>query len=803
MSPTFIKKMERKTSKKDRIFSTLIVFSLAFFAGLANANPRLGYDPGPDPATESGRDFLRVLNGTPNFVHVGRGLGGGRDKYRFPFGLMPYRGPTEKNTVKYLVIGQDGTHIAEAAGRPMTGGTGGRVQHLLEHLGVRNQWMSMNTSAFTIYGQYADFAPILKNGKLVWEQILPPESLLLFQDLENPTVKWRNDFIATVLRNNPDSFRGFICIGGAARDTLASFFKSQGLEVPTFVDDVAVKEYQAVLYKAAPAGGNRSFFYPIDEEGKNILSNPGEKQPKYADAKVQAEHQKRAAETARVKLATKNSAGPYRNGVLDKAQFGYNVMSLLSRGPLKNLKLLDGTEMSHPIAIATFQHPGSMSPQLEKNFRGSFAKLHALTKKGWKYAPADQGETNHAASGKPEDFDYDRKPPIPPHDFPLGKSQALIVNNSLASRSGKKLIVFGGRDRAVFNKIDEQRALKGKPSEGIRAYKGTQPWNPPIVDLNDPKSFDRGPGQEWAELFTSINVEDVFKPKGRSEMNDAQTLGRNAFNVKSSSDHGAFGFFRGTFENPEILVIADPSPTDLDALYTTRHLSGQDGQSLHGFLNGLGVEDRYLVLNTLPFDMTGASDAEWKSALEITADWRSKVLKKALRETRPKIILTIGKQAAAIAKELKSKIPVISMADQEAAFKAISKSGAFGDRKIEFTPQSLSIPRSHLPYPIQAWAGTSGSRVIRATGEGEGQYYGVVVPDWVVDIADSESDSEFKAESAYIESAAARIADQGFARLGKSTSELGGSHSEKSIADEKSNCQEPLKKGPRTRKISA
>ncbi|MCB0415735.1 MAG: hypothetical protein KDD50_15455, partial [Bdellovibrionales bacterium] len=103
-----------------------VLLILLFFSQISFANSTLGYDPGPDPLTSEGKGYINIVNTVPDAPFIGKKFFNGKDKFRYPFGIMPWRGPTDKNSVKVLVIGQDGTHIAEAAGRPFTGGTGGR-----------------------------------------------------------------------------------------------------------------------------------------------------------------------------------------------------------------------------------------------------------------------------------------------------------------------------------------------------------------------------------------------------------------------------------------------------------------------------------------------------------------------------------------------------------------------------------------------------------------------------------------------------------------------------------------------------
>src|SRR6185312_15607567 len=73
------------------------------------------------------------------------------------YGPIPWRMMQKPNSIKILFIGQDGTHIAEAAGRPATAGFGGRAQDLAKYFGVNSSAAFMNTYAFTIRGQYGTF----------------------------------------------------------------------------------------------------------------------------------------------------------------------------------------------------------------------------------------------------------------------------------------------------------------------------------------------------------------------------------------------------------------------------------------------------------------------------------------------------------------------------------------------------------------------------------------------------------------------------------------------------------------------
>jgi hypothetical protein len=67
---------------------------------------------------------------------------------------MFYRGRLWDNSVKVLVIGQEGAQDESLARRAFTGGTGARMQHLLNHLGITQSYLFLNTFVYPIYGQY-------------------------------------------------------------------------------------------------------------------------------------------------------------------------------------------------------------------------------------------------------------------------------------------------------------------------------------------------------------------------------------------------------------------------------------------------------------------------------------------------------------------------------------------------------------------------------------------------------------------------------------------------------------------------
>jgi uracil-DNA glycosylase len=148
-----------------------------------------------------------VFAETPNYRGLGRAVTG-REAFRWHFGPMFYRGRLTDGAVKVLVIGQEGAQDESLAARSFVGGTGGRMQHLLGHLGITRSYLFLNTFVYPIFGQYTD--------KLWW----------LAQDPASPIVQHRHRIFDEVLSRN--ELRLVIAVGTAARESVVSWVRAHG-----------------------------------------------------------------------------------------------------------------------------------------------------------------------------------------------------------------------------------------------------------------------------------------------------------------------------------------------------------------------------------------------------------------------------------------------------------------------------------------------------------------------------------------------------------------------------------------------
>lgn len=161
------------------------------------------YDPGPP----RNRSWPRLFASTPNYRSIGVELTG-REAFRWHFGPMFYRGRLGDGEVKVLIVGQEGAQDESLSHRSFTGGTGARMQYLLDHIGITNSYLFLNTFVYPIFGQYHDS--------------LRP----LAQDPASPIVAHRNELLDYVASRN--DLRLVVAVGRAAKETVATWIKSHG-----------------------------------------------------------------------------------------------------------------------------------------------------------------------------------------------------------------------------------------------------------------------------------------------------------------------------------------------------------------------------------------------------------------------------------------------------------------------------------------------------------------------------------------------------------------------------------------------
>lgn len=246
--------------------------------------------------------------------------------------------------------------------------------------------------------------------------------------------------------------------------------------------------------------------------------------------------------------------------------------------------------------------------------------------------------------------------------------------------------------------------------------------------------FDRGPGEEMARVMkTNLDLAVIGKPKSGM---DPKSAGIAAYNIKTHpTDVGDFGHYRGTFNNPKVVILADPD--GVDDILTSRALTGTRGQYLNGLMKDMGINDQYLVIKTVPFGMDGATDQEWNTVLGQTTQYRQKIFEAILKSGAPKVIIADGKFAANEVKAIAGSIPVVVInrvgSENNSGIReaAADLGKALGAGSVSANGAMIPLPRSHMGYFARVWEGTSGTRVFDATSTTDkGTAFAIVAPQW-------------------------------------------------------------------------
>lgn len=195
------------------------------------------FDPGP--ATKETESWLKLFGQIPNYRSVGKYvLNTDQEIFRWMMGPMWYRGRLGKDQVKVFVIGQEGAQDENITNRAFTGSTGTRVQKFLNHLGVYESYLFLNTFVYTLgrmvfedgfdnAGQRITKGPHLKNY------------VTLEQVWESPIVQYRHALFDNVVKQNPNSLKLIIAVGGGANDSLATWINARSNNNACKKNDIA------------------------------------------------------------------------------------------------------------------------------------------------------------------------------------------------------------------------------------------------------------------------------------------------------------------------------------------------------------------------------------------------------------------------------------------------------------------------------------------------------------------------------------------------------------------------------------
>ncbi len=193
-----------------------------------------GYPWEHDPGPPKNMRWARLFSQTPNY----RGLAEvymGRSKFRWHFGPMYYRGRLKKNQVKVLVVGQEGAMDESLAHRAFVGSSGGRMQYILNYLGINYNYLFLNTFLYPINGQYSE-----------------RKIKILGQHPASPIARQRTEIFNYVREKN--DLRLIIAVGTAAKESICTWIEQLGGQCPEGIDNFITADTHLIAPKARVMG---------------------------------------------------------------------------------------------------------------------------------------------------------------------------------------------------------------------------------------------------------------------------------------------------------------------------------------------------------------------------------------------------------------------------------------------------------------------------------------------------------------------------------------------------------------------
>jgi hypothetical protein len=170
----------------------------------------LAHDRGPDPA------WSAFLASAPLATYRANPT-----EFRLDFGPVYYRGRLD-GTARVLLVGQDPAANELVGHRALVGASGQRVQGLLERIGVRRDYLMVNTFLYPVYGQFFGRLAALSQA--------------------GPILEFRNALFDRIAAEN--ALEAVVTIGAAARDAVDRWPEAAGrfrrhVTHPSALDNVA------------------------------------------------------------------------------------------------------------------------------------------------------------------------------------------------------------------------------------------------------------------------------------------------------------------------------------------------------------------------------------------------------------------------------------------------------------------------------------------------------------------------------------------------------------------------------------
>ncbi len=402
---------------------------------------------------------------------------------------------------------------------------------------------------------------------------------------------------------------------------------------------------------------------------------------------------------------------------------------------------LDAARCGGPLAGIRFLgvlHPGGITggggAAITADFLRAAGRVRDWVDADAGWLPADRGA--HRDLAAPFGYGSD---PVPFADLPFGTCPRLGRGATSSNRGdGQRSIqLFSAQGKYNASGASLSYSYTGIGStDGYADEPGDIPVEPPRHSSHD---YDKGPSSSYARLL----------------MGGERGLGWPDFaalGVTSSPSFGVGAIYRGRFTSVSVVVLADPeSPDDL---FAGRALCGEAGQRLQAWLTAAGLTRRYLILRTVPVDISDLDTARRTALVDHprVQALHTEVLRRVSAANHGlAALLTLGPGAARLAGRVApAGLPVLGLrrwsSSARGQWQSVLEDLARLDYRRDLASPSRAmptgrgrIPPADLPFGTPLWVGTSGDRASRPTDRTSGRpaadYLKVYLPGWANELA--------------------------------------------------------------------
>lgn len=448
----------------------------------------------------------------------------------------------------------------------------------------------------------------------------------------------------------------------------------------------------------------------------------------------------------------KASLATWINARGGKCSTAWELKNCDTRGMKQWFKENRGIEVKNDILAIGVPHPGGANPNLggdaameniKAGFSGAAQRVAAykVANKNWLPQDIDEKATPEELIARLQaGYTYKGYAPIPFRDFAFNTNWRMGSEGTTSNRWGANSIQVYS-DAGEYNDKNSQFPYKPQDLDSGMNEKKTA-----LIGMG-PRDLPYESPRYYAGKWSADRPDFDYGPcgylrydQGACALSEALVSWPNmknlGINYISHDSFGYFGTYRGRGKGAQVYVVMDQ--TSHDDFFSTRAVTGAEGQKLQAMLNRSGAGLNYFIQRSLPVDTLGMNTGDLVAGAtkpEMTAVYK-RIYETVARNSDIKAVVAVGPVAKAIVDSLQlSGVQIVQLQDLNSltadneAIRMISQ--ALGTQAGIYNGELMTIPREDLPYHSRWWMGSSGDRGYRGENYSQGNYYRVYAPQWV------------------------------------------------------------------------